>query len=124
MQQMRMERGKKVEDSACVSVKRGLSPHSKTGEVGSVTIYVDELRAYGNRQWCHMATDGGVLGDLSELHDMAARVGLKVSWFQNHARVPHYDLVTSKRQLAIRYGAVEVTAKELFEKCVIKAGEA
>ena len=82
-----------------------------------MTIYVDELQTYGKRQWCHMATDGRLFGDLSELHAMATKIGLKNSWFQDHPRVPHYDLVASKRRLAVSYGAVEITAKELFEKC-------
>jgi hypothetical protein len=82
-----------------------------------MTVFVDEPQ--GERQWCHMATDGGLLGDLSELHAMAARIGLKGSWFQDHPRCPHYDLAPSKRQLAVRHGAVEVTAKELFKMCQI-----
>ena len=78
-------------------------------------IYVDDLQTYGKRQWCHMAT--GSSGNLAELHTMAARIGLKVSWFQAHDRIPHYDLVPSKRKLAIRHGAIEISAKELFKKC-------
>lgn len=84
-------------------------------------IYVDELftmtprtpqaRRCGN-QWCHMTTDG----DLEELHRMAERIGLSRSWFQPHPTLPHYDLVPSKRILALRYGAKETTTRERLEQ--------
>jgi hypothetical protein len=49
-----------------------------------------------------------------ELHEMAARLGLKRAWFQEppKASVPHYDLTPSRRALAIRYGAVFKSAKD------------
>jgi alkanesulfonate monooxygenase SsuD/methylene tetrahydromethanopterin reductase-like flavin-dependent oxidoreductase (luciferase family) len=80
-----------------------------------VTIYVDTLTEWPNANglWCHMATDG----DLDELHAMADRVGLKRAWFQDHPRVPHYDLRPSKRRLAVAAGAVEVGPKELLAVC-------
>jgi hypothetical protein len=82
-----------------------------------MTIYIDEPRFYqksplGPRKWCHMATDG----DVEELHSMAKSLGLKRSWFQD-GRMPHYDLVESKRVLAIKKGAIEVTGIELARKC-------
>ena len=80
-----------------------------------MTVYVDELRD----GWCHMATDG----DLSELHALAAKIGLKHRWFQPHRTVPHYDLVASKRRLAIKNGAEAVAAKELFVKCRVDVKE-
>jgi hypothetical protein len=80
-------------------------------------IVVDELRTYppeaikpaarryGNR-WCHMLTDGSK----EELHAFAAKLGLSRSSFQEHATLWHYDLVPSKRLLALRLGAQEVPA--------------
>lgn len=82
-----------------------------------MAIYVDPIFNWpGKGEWCHMATDG----DLSELHAMAQRIGLKRSWFQNKPRYPHYDLRPSKRTLAIRLGAVEVSGGELIERCFRK----
>lgn len=74
-------------------------------------VYVDPLFNYPGKkgQWCHMATDG----DLSELHALADRIGLKRAWFQDHPLHPHYDLSPNKRTLAVQAGAVEVSAKEL-----------
>ena len=76
-------------------------------------IYVDPCYQFGKLSWCHMATDG----DLSELHEMADTIGLKRKWFQDHNRVPHYDLSPKKRQLSIQAGALPVSAKDLFAKC-------
>lgn len=82
-----------------------------------MTVYVDNLFTYPttlrHKTWCHMATDG----DLSELHELAQRIGLKRSWFQNHATHPHYDLTPNKRALAIRLGAVPVSSQELVRRC-------
>ncbi len=79
-----------------------------------MTIYVDDLREWpGKRsQWCHMATDG----DLAALHDLATRIGVR-RYFQNHSVHPHYDLVPSKRRMAVALGAVEVDSKELVKRC-------
>ena len=89
-----------------------------------MTIYVDQLmktpsqnpQAFqvGTRhdhQWCHMWTDG----NLEELHVFAEHLGLKRSWFQNHKILPHYDIVPTKRTLALKRGAVELSAKEFLE---------
>lgn len=84
-------------------------------------IYVDPLRKclttnetlkkYGNL-WCHLSCDGNV----QELHVFAISIGLKREWFQDRS-VPHYDLVPSKRKLAVSNGATEVSAVELVKKC-------
>jgi len=93
-----------------------------------MSVYVDKLfdaRAYGydsgtgdkvqaarvgarnNHQWCHMWAD-----TLDELHEMADKIGMKRAWFQNKSTLPHYDLVPSKRVLALCNGAKE---KSLFD---------
>jgi hypothetical protein len=86
-----------------------------------VTVYVDALREYpreaiapaarrfGNR-WCHLVTDG----NLEELHEFATRLGQRRTWFQTEG-CPHYDLVPSKRALAVQLGAVEVDHRRFFE---------
>lgn len=79
-----------------------------------MAIYVDPIHDWGaNGKWCHMATDG----DIQELHDMAQRIGLKRTWFQDHPLHPHYDLRPSKRLMAVGRGAIEVTRVELVERC-------
>lgn len=44
-----------------------------------------------------------------ELHEMADRIGLKREWYQGD----HYDIKESKRRLAVRAEAVEVTNRQL-----------
>ena len=46
-----------------------------------------------------------------ELHRFASSIGLKRQWFQNHHRLPHYDVTAAKRGLAIQKGAIEVDRK-------------
>lgn len=78
-------------------------------------VYVDELfclqargaqaRRVGERnghQWCHMWADTP-----EELHRMAHRIGMKREWFQEHPKLPHYDLTPSRRRLALALGAQE-----------------
>lgn len=75
-----------------------------------MAVYVDRLADYGGRRWCYMIADSP-----DELHDVAARIGLKRDWFRP-ASFPHYDLSPSKRALAVRHGAIEVSSRELVAK--------
>jgi hypothetical protein len=50
--------------------------------------------------------------DLGELHAIAAAIGMRLEWFQNHRRAPHYDLTPHRRQAALAAGAVAVTRAE------------
>lgn len=81
--------------------------------------YVDPLFTFGgsgappcfrNRPSCHLYAD-----TLPELHEMATRIGLRLSWFQNDPSLPHYDLTPSRRALAVRAGAIEQTRREAVE---------
>jgi len=63
------------------------------------------------RQWCHLFIDNPA--ELEQLHQLAARIGLKRAWFQDHGSMPHYDLVPSKRAAAVRAGAVEVDRRHV-----------
>jgi hypothetical protein len=49
--------------------------------------------------------------DLSELHAMAQRLGLKRAWFQDKPGTPHYDLTPTKRTQAIKLGAQATSSK-------------
>jgi hypothetical protein len=81
-----------------------------------MTVYVDECQVWrrGTGLWCHMMTDSD---DLSELHAMAAAIGLKREWFQDKPRFPHYDLRPASRALALARGAVAVDSIELVTRC-------
>jgi hypothetical protein len=76
-------------------------------------IYVDDIiywpgdvapraQKYG-RKWCHLWCDPG---EEDQLHAFAKRIGLRQEYYQLHRVVNHYDLVPSKREIAIFQGAI------------------
>lgn len=66
-----------------------------------MTVYVDNGRwRLGRMRMAHLLADS-----LDELHAMAARLGLRRSWFQGNASTPHYDVCQAKRARAIEFGA-------------------
>jgi hypothetical protein len=86
-----------------------------------MATYVDPIRrTLKNKIWpfetaCHMIADS-----LQELHAMADAIGLKRSWFQANAALPHYDLTANKRYQAVRHGAVEISFQEVADKAKAK----
>jgi len=85
-----------------------------------MTVYVDDLRlparvARLNARWSHLTADTE-----QELHQFAARLGLRRAWFQTCkaklCRPPcvhwHYDVTDTKRAEAIRLGAKPITWRE------------
>lgn len=82
-----------------------------------MTVYVDECQDWPNGRglWCHMMTDDPA--GLSELHRLAAYIGMRRSWFQDKPTLPHYDLRPSMRAKAIKAGAVPVSGPEMVRRC-------
>lgn len=77
-------------------------------------------RCFRGVKSCHMYAD-----TLGELHGMADLIGLKRSWFQDGPTLKHYDLVPSKRELAILYGAIEhKTRRDAVNKWIEIRGKA
>ena len=73
-------------------------------------VYVDNVFIkFGRMKMCHMIADTE-----EELHEMAAKLGLKRSWFQDKS-IPHYDVSKGKRAKAIKLGAIEVSPQELVK---------
>lgn len=81
-------------------------------------IYVDWLMSYGWKLYgkyvdsCHLFTNDK---DIEPLHQLAEKIGLRRQYFQNKKGFPHYDLIESKRKLAIKNGATELTAKDKYK---------
>src|SRR5258708_349058 len=89
-----------------------------------MTVDVDDARIpatvrNGSRShtdtWCHLTA-----ATQEELHEFAARLGLKRSYFQPGRPVAgkpspfwHYDVTAGKRAQAVRLGAVEVPARQM-----------
>jgi Protein of unknown function (DUF4031) len=76
-------------------------------------VYVDEIMDHTGSSawcvkrfgplWCHMFADS-----LDELHALAAKIGMKRSWFQGPPKhhMPHYDLTPARQAEAIAAGAI------------------
>jgi hypothetical protein len=86
-----------------------------------MTVYVDDAAipttvGRWSSRWSHLTAD-----TREELHEFAARLGLRRSYFQENNAKPgsfsreawHYDLTVNKRAQAIRLGAKPVTSKEM-----------
>jgi hypothetical protein len=73
-----------------------------------MTVYVDDMRAsFGRMVMCHMIAD-----TLTELLTMADRIGVARKWLQSELIKPHFDIALSKRALAVKYGAREITLRQ------------
>lgn len=74
-----------------------------------MAVYVDEARhPLGRMATCHMVAD-----TVSELHSMAASLGLSRRMFQASVKHPHYDVCKENRAKAVRAGAVEVGTRDI-----------
>jgi hypothetical protein len=79
-----------------------------------MTVYVDNMKAaFGNMTMCHMIADTD-----DELHEMAAKIGVQGKWHQAPPRHDsHYDIALSKRALAIKAGATQITWRQASLMC-------
>lgn len=73
-------------------------------------VYVDTMRAdYGRMVMCHMLADS-----TAELLEMADKIGVRRMWIQEAGtHREHFDISLSKRELAIRHGAREVSWRDV-----------
>ncbi len=75
-----------------------------------MTVYVDDMKAkFGRMIMCHMIADTD-----TELHAMAALIGVERRWHQTAPKASHshYDIALSIRAKAIAFGAMEITYRE------------
>lgn len=86
-----------------------------------MSVYVDRVRDWGGMvkgyarrhgtKWSHLIADTE-----KELHAFALSIGLKPEWAQYPGTSYfHYDVIPSKRALAIKRGAIEVDDKTFLE---------
>lgn len=82
-----------------------------------MTVYVDDARILArvkggppnDARWSHLWAD-----TLEELEAFAAKLGLNPKWLQATSMY-HYDLVETKRQLALQLGAQPVRSGSLLD---------
>ena len=74
-----------------------------------MTVYVDDLRTWNGKQWCHLVgTNEGELETFA-----VSRLELKTKWLQTTGGYLHYDLSKAKRTLALQRGAKYIPTEEL-----------
>lgn len=78
-----------------------------------MTVYVDTMRAkFGRMVMCHMIADS-----TEELLAMADKIGVARKWLQKPGtHHEHFDIALSKRKLAVEFGAVEISMRDLVLK--------
>ncbi|HEY6738767.1 MAG TPA: DUF4031 domain-containing protein [Actinopolymorphaceae bacterium] len=74
-----------------------------------MTVYVDDMLrearvGYVTDRWSHLLAD-----TREELHEFAARLGLKREWFQDHETRWHYDVTEAVRERALELGAQPIS---------------
>ncbi len=92
------------------------SEFAGTGAFAEVTVYLDDWRQRAHLgpvddRWSHLVADTD-----DELHEFAARMGMRRAWFQEKPGRPHhshYDIPERARPEALANGAVEVTWRQL-----------
>lgn len=74
-----------------------------------MTVYVDNMNAaYGRMIMCHMIAD-----TVDELHNMADTIGVSRRHYQSPPRHrSHYDICLTKKELAIKAGAIPITLRQ------------
>lgn len=75
-----------------------------------MAVYVDDMNAnYGRMIMCHMMAD-----TQTELLHMADKIGVPRRWIQYEGTASeHFDICKSKRAMAVKLSAKEVTARDL-----------
>lgn len=74
----------------------------------------NQARRWGTK-WCHMWSD---THNIEELVTFAIKLKLKPSYLKK-GRFPHFDLIPSKRNLALKLGAIEKDLKEFIHENLV-----
>jgi hypothetical protein len=87
--------------------------------VSCMSVYVDNMRAsFGQMTMCHLIADSH-----AELIAMVDRIGVQRKWIQKPGTyAEHFDVCLSKRALAVKAGAVEITQRELGRMLLDRSG--
>jgi hypothetical protein len=82
-----------------------------------MTVYVDNARhPYGRMLLCHMVAD-----TTAELLYMADRIGVARRHIQHvNTEREHFDICQSKRALAVKAGAREITQRQLGRRLLTR----
>jgi hypothetical protein len=81
-----------------------------------VTVYVDDMYRFPMGQFGRMKMSHMIADTETELHAMAAAIGVNRRWYQGD----HYDVSMSMRDAAIARGAVPIPLRILARMCVVR----
>lgn len=83
-----------------------------------MTVYVDDMaRPYGRMVMYHMIADSR-----AELDAMADAIGVARRWVQKPGTArEHYDICQAMRVKAVKFGAVEITQRQLATRTRARA---
>lgn len=73
-----------------------------------MTVYIDDMYRYAIGQFRGMQMSHMIADSATELHAVAARIGMKREWYQGD----HYDVPLTRRDQAIAVGAVVITYRQ------------
>lgn len=77
-------------------------------------VYVDDMYKYPVGNFRGMKMSHMIADSHDELVDMAKRIGVKVKWIQHEGKYnEHFDICLSMRAKAVKFGAKEITWKQL-----------
>lgn len=82
-----------------------------------MAVYVDDMEAgFGQMVMCHMMAD-----TTEELLGMADKIRVQRKWIQKAGTYKeHFDIAKSKRALAVKAGAIEISWSETGRKMQAK----
>jgi hypothetical protein len=82
-----------------------------------MTVYVDDMYRYPLGQFGRMKMSHMMADTTEELLEMTKKICVQSKWIQNKGTShEHFDISIAKRILAIQFGAVEVTMREMAAK--------
>ncbi len=78
-----------------------------------MSVYVDDMESpFRGMVMCHMTADS-----IGELFEMVDRIKVARKWVQKKDTYKvHFDICKSKRRLAIEFGAIEISTRNLVRR--------
>jgi hypothetical protein len=82
-----------------------------------MAVYIDNFNApFGRMLMCHMIADTS-----EELLQMVDKIGVARKWIQYPGTYKeHFDICLSKKKLAVSFGALELSARDLVQKMNVR----
>jgi hypothetical protein len=82
-----------------------------------MAVYVDNMHETPIGQFGRMKMSHLIADTRKELIEMIGKIKVNPKWIQSFGTPrEHFDICLSKRQLAVKHGAIEITYRELAEK--------